>query len=173
MNTDHKEVNKVGIPLAHLEQTSVILGGDRQALFDKMVKHAITMPNKSFDKEDPYACMYRDGRGGMCLVGCLIPDELYHPKMEKNKADILLEPVGADCSYQGRFLNDVQSAHDSSFSRDEMLYKLRELAGRYNLFMYSVPSRLPEWSMVSTRSVGMLPAMAAPYGTPPSFNPNY
>jgi len=172
MNTDHTEVNTVGIPLALLEQTSVILGGDRQAMFDKMVKHAITMPDKSFNK-DPQACMYRDGKGGMCLVGCLIPDELYHPTMEKNKADVLLEPIGAGRSDQGRFLNDVQSAHDSSSSRDKMLYKLRELAGRYNLFMYSVPSWLPEWTGFGTRSVVMPPAMAAPYYTHPSFNPNY
>lgn len=27
-------------------------------------------------------CMYRNGSGRMCAVGCLIPDELYHPNLE-------------------------------------------------------------------------------------------
>jgi hypothetical protein len=158
-----------GIPVQVVKAISPILTGDRQALFDKMVKHAITMPNKSFDK-DPQACMYRDGKGGMCLVGCLIPDELYHPTIEKKRAHMLLDtpPQGVDY-----FLNDVQRAHDRSGSRFEMLEMLRELAQRYNLFMYSVPSRLPEWIGFGTRSVGMPPAMAMPYHTPPSFNPQY
>ncbi|WP_257542530.1 hypothetical protein [Sphingobium sp. CFD-1] len=108
--------------------------------------------------------MYRDGKGGMCLVGCLIPDELYHPTIEKKRAHMLLDnpPKGVDY-----FLNDVQRAHDSSVSRFEMLGKLQELAQKYDLLMYSVPSRLPEWIGFGTRSAGM------PYATPPSFNPEY
>lgn len=158
-----------GIPVQVVKAISTILTGDRQALFDKMVKHAITMPNKSFYK-DPQSCMYRDGKGGMCLVGCLIPDEMYHPTIEKKRAHMLLDnpPQGADV-----FFNEVQRAHDTSTSRFEMLNKLQELAQRHNLFMYSVPSRLPEWIGFGTRRVGMPPAMVMPYATPTSFDPNY
>lgn len=175
MNTDHnidgttQAVNAYGIPVQLAQGISAILTGDRQALFDKMVKHAITMPNKSFYK-DPQSCVYRDGKGGMCLVGCLIPDELYHPTIEKKRAHMLLNNPSKD---EDCFLNQVQRAHDTSLSRFEMLDKLQELAQRYNLFMYSVPRRLPEWTGFGTRSVGMPTAMAAPYHTPPSFNPSY
>lgn len=46
-----------------------------QQMFDKVAKHLLTQNAKS-------RALYR-GRGGMmCAIGCLIPDDLYSPKME-------------------------------------------------------------------------------------------
>ena len=54
-----------------------------QEIFDKVVTHLFAQgkPAKDIDGE---GCMYRAPDGCKCAVGCLIPDDIYHPRMEWN-----------------------------------------------------------------------------------------
>lgn len=51
-----------------------------QEVFDKVAKHLLTQNAESILGN---GCAYRGTHGRMCAVGCLIPDELYDPKMER------------------------------------------------------------------------------------------
>ena len=54
-----------------------------QELFDKVLAHSRTMTEKSQRSEDG-RCMYRDGKGGECFIGCLLPDDKYTPNMDRS-----------------------------------------------------------------------------------------
>lgn len=85
------------------------------------------------DIEEIEYCMYRSDDGGMCAVGCLIPDELYDECIEqtspyswlndKNKAD---------------FLGELQGKHDDLCEDMETFHEnfgryISDLAERMNV----------------------------------------
>lgn len=57
-----------------------------QEIFETVSKHLFNQGERAvkFDKEQKfYTCMYRGKNGTKCAVGVLIPDSMYHPKMER------------------------------------------------------------------------------------------
>lgn len=52
---------------------------DNKEVFYKVKAHLIQAKGRSAEGS---SCKYRGPDGGMCAVGCLIPDELYDPTME-------------------------------------------------------------------------------------------
>lgn len=60
---------------------------NNQEAFNKVYKHFITDGNPRSLSVDNFnsaieICAYRGGNGAKCALGCLIPDELYHPSFE-------------------------------------------------------------------------------------------
>lgn len=53
-----------------------------QEIFDRVAQHLMQQGQKSLTL-DGDRCAYRDPRGLRCAAGILIPDDLYHPDMEK------------------------------------------------------------------------------------------
>lgn len=116
----------------------------RQETFDRVAKHLLTQNYKCEEIADDSssACLYRDGKGGMCAAGCLIPDDKYDPKMEYEAvvqfdgddnsllgmaAKVILEE-GHDIALVGQ----LQSIHDNQSVAD-WRYHLRELANKEGL----------------------------------------
>lgn len=56
---------------------------------DKVEQHLIQQKGRSVDSDNS-ACMYRGADGRMCAAGCLIPDELYHPALERRAISLLV-----------------------------------------------------------------------------------
>lgn len=52
-----------------------------QQVFDKIVTHLRAQGKKALDEYG--SCVYLAPDGCQCAVGCLIPHDLYNPKMEK------------------------------------------------------------------------------------------
>ena len=61
-----------------------------QTIFTKVKDHLLKQNRKCFEEGEGERCMYRQGELS-CAVGVLIPDEVYHSKMEHQPVDILLE----------------------------------------------------------------------------------
>jgi hypothetical protein len=106
-------------------------------------------PSKADDGE---GCAYRNGTGGRCAIGLLIPDEVYDPaEMEginakhlarsSTKAGAFLRQlcVDIDCA---EFLVNLQSAHDNATDEDDfhsaVEARLVGVAEKYDL---AVPER--------------------------------
>lgn len=53
--------------------------------FQKVKNHLLTQNCSSVSIEDEHACMYRGVNNTSCAIGCLIPDEIYSPKMERTQ----------------------------------------------------------------------------------------
>ena len=115
-----------------------------QQTFDKVADHLMTQMEQStstvtvdsgFFTTD---CAYRGENGKMCAVGCLIPDDLYDPRMENHTSSHVLS---AYPKFQGLFenvdevgivLSGLQSLHDED-TPDMWLDGLYIIATRYNL----------------------------------------
>ncbi len=84
----------------------------KQETFDTVYKHLVTQGRPSI-KEDQ--CLYRGPKNRTCAVGCLIPDELYDPKMEACGINNLIER-GFDLpnyfTKQKTLLERLQAVHD-------------------------------------------------------------
>ena len=52
-----------------------------QEIYDTVKEHLLTQMEESMHPVHKY-CMYRNPSGLKCAVGCLIPDELYDPRMD-------------------------------------------------------------------------------------------
>lgn len=61
---------------------------NNQEIFDTVLSHMRKQKVKSSDVKNEYFnnCLYRDSKGNKCAIGCLIPDELYDPKMDESSA---------------------------------------------------------------------------------------
>lgn len=53
-----------------------------QEIFDKVVNHLREQGCRSSRPGSRAFCSYRGENGLKCAIGCLIPDNLYHPKLE-------------------------------------------------------------------------------------------
>jgi hypothetical protein len=99
-------------------------------------------------------CVYRNGAGLSCAVGCLIPDDLYVPEMDQ--VDGLRWTVGrvAEALGLGRhagLLSELQKVHDDYYDKGTMkswagealrrhwLVGLSQVAGRHGLRMQGAP----------------------------------
>jgi len=74
-------------------------------------------PSYTLLKDGTTQCLYRAPNGNKCAFGLLIPDDKYHPRMEKELADFVLHnyldnsviPEGMTIDE----LKTIQSIHDS------------------------------------------------------------
>lgn len=63
-----------------------------QEIFNRVWEHLNKQREASvLETTDNAVCAYRTPDGKMCAVGCLIPDELYHPDMEGKTVGGLLD----------------------------------------------------------------------------------
>ena len=84
-----------------------------QQVFNKVAKHLLKQNRRAMDGG---ACLYRDGHGRSCAVGCLIPDGQYRPGLEPWSPGRLvragkLPGVGEEAV---KLLNELQGTHDSN-----------------------------------------------------------
>jgi len=107
-----------------------------QQVFDHVAEHLLTQGVKSIDIEDEGEepiCLYR-AENLACAVGCLIPNSLYVPEMEKKNVATLLVIFSCLKYLQPheKLLFALQSIHDNkrSYSWSEAL---KELAEEYKL----------------------------------------
>lgn len=99
-----------------------------QEIFDKVAVHLIKQgrPSKTLrDVPGPALCVYRDGKGGSCAVGCLIPDEKYDPDFDMADDSSVnamlnseafceaLKAGGVDPESQAFLLAELQEFHDT------------------------------------------------------------
>ncbi len=131
--------------------TQVVFGTDlNQQTFDRVITHLVTQGQRAYDT----GCKYRTSSGLKCAVGCLIPDEMYHPEMEHQSVRTLcngFENVNAlmrSLTDNGSLdlLYELQEVHDSSRSWNEdgpgvsrgFWYDAKKLADRFELTMDNV-----------------------------------
>ena len=118
-----------------------------EEIYWKVRKHLLTQMERSvttvldYEENEETICAYRGDRGLMCAIGCLIPDERYHPKLEnrtvwdREVASAILGPETriADCREEiYTQMNELQEIHDDNhpvFWRK----KLEEFAQRYEI----------------------------------------
>ncbi|MGQ7794435.1 hypothetical protein ACUN0C_18675 [Faunimonas sp. B44] len=84
-----------------------MLIGNRQEAFDTVVRHLF----KQGKQAKFGGCVYRGPEGTKCAVGCLIPDELYSPKLEGRSVFSLPQRV-LDQLPAPSLLDKLQQAHD-------------------------------------------------------------
>jgi hypothetical protein len=84
----------------------------KQQIFDKVAKHLLKQGKRSKNEEGD--CRYRSPDGTRCAVGCLIPTNLYHGKLEGVSAEALpnalLRQMGVHLNKL--LLSRLQSVHD-------------------------------------------------------------
>lgn len=102
---------------------------NRQEIFNRAVEHAKTMngPSYLFMEDNVPTCAYRGKNGNKCLIGAILPDNLYCPDMEANIIDNLLSEYPevddyfqVDNEKDVDFLTRLQLCHD-----DACNYKMR------------------------------------------------
>lgn len=76
-------------------------------------------------------CLYRHPDGYKCLVGHLIPDELYHPSIEGLSSPHL--PVDVLPERDNFMLSRLQRVHDLASDSQRLVENLKEFATRHNL----------------------------------------
>ncbi len=118
---------------------------NRQEIFDTVAKHLLTQNRQSVTLI--CTCLYRGPEGLKCAIGCLIPDELYKPAIERHPVFSLIckpERLGytqqqqADLAKLGftkdneLFLTRLQKIHDN-YKPEEWHACLKTLAKIYNL----------------------------------------
>lgn len=83
-----------------------------QEIFDIVVTHLYAQGKQAEDGEN--GCQYRTDAGLKCAVGCLIPDDQYHPDMEGTPVDILGSRLPAYLRPHVQLLDVLQLVHDSA-----------------------------------------------------------
>lgn len=64
-------------------------------------------------------CFYRNGNGGKCAIGAFIPDDLYHPRIESQRACGVFDTYsGLSFPLDGPALNAFQVIHDTTKHND-------------------------------------------------------
>ena len=98
---------------------------NRQEIFNRVIEHAKTMNGPSYFMENNRSptCAYRGCNGNKCLIGAVLPDNLYCPAMESNIMENLLsEYPEVDDYFQVQneedvqFLSYLQACHDDACS---------------------------------------------------------
>lgn len=107
-----------------------------QSIANTIARHLKNQSSQCLDVEDN--CVYR-GTNNSCAFGCLIPDELYHPNMEKKNIRLLLESFPKLLKQIGlpqdsasvKFYTRAQDIHDHYWTRRNE--KFRDLCHEYKL----------------------------------------
>lgn len=106
-----------------------------QEVFDKVAAHLLNQGGRS-RADDDSMCAYRNSKGQRCAIGCLIPDDVYSPKMEGQRIGSLMYDyprlrdlfAGTD----GNLLYTLQVLHDR-YEPETWKHELRERAKLYKL----------------------------------------
>jgi hypothetical protein len=85
-----------------------------QEIFDKVALHLLSYAKQGFKSVDDRGCLYRNGEGLSCAVGCLIPDDLYDPVIEHHPIFV--------------FAGGVNTSHTTTAFRDAAV-KISEYLG--------------------------------------------
>lgn len=111
---------------------------DPQKIFDTVVQHLAKQGKRSYN-DNIIGCAYRAPGGLSCAVGCLIPDDLYDPKMDREATDYgsLIESFPEIEEYFGtdnnQLLIDLQGIHDVSQARDSLITEISLVAKEHGL----------------------------------------
>ena len=105
-----------------------------QEVFNQVVTHLRAQGVRSVHNDG--GCAYRSPGGNKCAVGCLIPDEVYHPSMEGTNVNYMLRhrPELVHLSEYVRLLGHLQHLHDNIPS-DHWEYHFPVIAKDFNLEM--------------------------------------
>lgn len=96
---------------------------NRQEIFNRALEHAKTMRGPSYIMQDKHfpTCAYRGCNGNKCLIGAVLPDNLYCPAMEASIIeDILVQYPEVDDYFRVNteddveFLTGLQMCHDDA-----------------------------------------------------------
>lgn len=95
---------------------------NKREVFDKVKTHLLSQMLRSVDTAGRM-CAYRGAGGLKCAVGCLIPDDLYTPKIEGGgpfspKLDLILDKLGLGDVEMKSFLSELQRIHDNFAAED-------------------------------------------------------
>lgn len=104
-----------------------------QEIFDTVTKHLFAQGMQSVDIS---VCLFRGPNGTKYAVGCLIPDELYDPKMEGPLSELIDDWTSLSFLKRNyNILDDLQIIHDSDFTwvDDALYYSLKTIAQNYHL----------------------------------------
>jgi len=92
----------------------------RQQIFTKVKNHLLSQNAKAMGKYG--TCMYRTGEGLKCAVGCLIPDDVYDPKIEYKTVNNLCDGMVGSFTFlkdfDKNFLRRLQVIHDNVDVKD-------------------------------------------------------
>ena len=125
-----------------------------QEIFDSVLAHLRKQGDASLNASGK--CAYRGEGGTACAVGCLIPDELYDPRIESWRVGTILnlrtggvdageveayrEALSRIASHLGQeneaLLADLQSAHDNQLAKLGLPYwerAMERIAGSHGL----------------------------------------
>ena len=125
-----------------------------QEIFDGVLAHLRKQGKASVN--DVGKCAYRGEGGTACAVGCLIPDELYDPRIENwgvgsilnmrthgvgiDETEVYREALSRIASHLGQeneaLLADLQSAHDNQLAKLGLPYwerAMERIAGSHGL----------------------------------------
>lgn len=128
----------------------------RQQVFDAVVLGM--SKQKAIAINESGGCQYRTNDGRKCAIGILLPDELYSTNIEANSVSDLITDYTSQYIYNGPdimavgkffysliddatestkansiFLQQLQECHDHSTDGNELFFKLKEFALRYEL----------------------------------------
>ncbi len=109
----------------------------KQETFDIVVNHLRGMTEQSRAPVLGSTCAYRGANGAKCAVGCLIPDAVYHKRLEGYAANSYwVAPVLESLGHDVLLCEDLQMVHDNAFGAKEA--GLREVAKKHGL-VYTAP----------------------------------
>ena len=81
-----------------------------QQVYDTVARHLIVQKIAAASNS---VCWYRATQGRKCAIGCLIPDDMYDPRMEGHGIRHLMQDFpGVLPPVDSALLEDLQSAHD-------------------------------------------------------------
>ena len=119
-----------------------------QELFDRVATHLLTQGERARGVD---SCLYRTHYGLSCAVGGVIPDDLYHPGIERTPAKVLASGNYSDkmahrnipqetkdglATLLGKanpdLIDCLQAAHDTS-DPENWWTELEKIANRFNL----------------------------------------
>lgn len=112
----------------------------RQEIFNRVYTHLLKQNQASKGSDD--RCKYKSDNGLKCAIGCLIPDDIYDPKMEGMSIEFIYDSypkmkklnLGREIS----FLSGLQKIHDD-FPVHLWDKQLREFAVRWNVTVPALP----------------------------------
>jgi len=101
-----------------------------QELFTRVKAHLLKQNEQALN-EDGTSCLYRSPKGLSCAIGCLIPDEKYHARLEGGAADSRRIVEAAGLTHENESLAmTLQSIHDLT-SPSSWPHQLEATAAQY------------------------------------------
>jgi hypothetical protein len=109
----------------------------KQSIFDQVAQHLLDQGRKAY--QSGVGCVYRTKEGLRCAAGCLIPDDLYDPRMDNRdqgggsvrRSGLVQEALKKERIRDLGFVFQLQEIHDMSspFRWEERLRNLAESEG--------------------------------------------